>query len=525
MKYYKTLALFSLIAATVQGQSFIRSELTTDVNAPWEITYGSDGYLWLTESEGRVSRVNPQDGTKTVVFTASDYFPGSPLEDLPACTNPSIGAGTLGLALDPDFGNPDFSYVYYVYSYNSGTTSSPATKFRIKRLKWDAGLETVVADTNLVDSIPSGHAHLGGRLLAVKQGSTSHLFLSIGDHGPSEMSAPSCYDPQSENPNNYTQDINTKNGKIHRFNMDGSIPVDNPVTGNSFFTRGHRNPQGLMYNPGNGHIYDIEHGDHTDDEINVLYPGMNYGWKQVRGYHDDASFPGEADYVANYVANPAVANDSLVEAFYSWCTVADTSSENFDWCTVAPSGGTYYDSEAIPGWFNSLLVVTLKDGLSTDRELYQLKLTPDGSAVAPSTTGNPNPKKFFGEDQALNGRLRDIAISPDGMRIYLVNNGGTDTDKITVYTYDTTNTGIGENPIASEIKLYPNPVKNQLILENLDLISEFIKIEITSLSGRSIQREIAPLNSIDVSGLANGVYLLNVYGEDEIHTLKFIKRE
>lgn len=82
----KSILLFCLtlgVTLTTQAQGFIRSELPTQLATPWEIVYGQDGYLWLTESKGNVSRVNPLDGSKTIVFTASDYFHGSSLEDYP----------------------------------------------------------------------------------------------------------------------------------------------------------------------------------------------------------------------------------------------------------------------------------------------------------------------------------------------------------------------------------------------------------------------------------------------------------
>jgi hypothetical protein len=88
---------------TLQAQNFIRTELPTELTSPWEIVYGSDDFLWLTEKDGNIARVNPTTGDKTIVYTALDYFPGSELEDSPTCPGFSIGKGTLGLALDPDF--------------------------------------------------------------------------------------------------------------------------------------------------------------------------------------------------------------------------------------------------------------------------------------------------------------------------------------------------------------------------------------------------------------------------------------
>jgi len=513
---------YVLLSFSIQAQTFIRSELPTVVSTPWEIIYGPDNYLWITEDGGRVSRVDPATGNKVVVYTAPDYFAGSPLENSPFCTNKTIGTGTLGMALHPDFLIPAKAFIYFVYSYNSGTAQSPATKFRIKRLKWNPISNSVVGDSNIVNLITTGYDHLGGRLLAAKQNGIPYLFLAVGDHGISEQNAPTCYVPQSTNPNNFTQDVTTQNGKIHRFAMDGSVPPDNPIPGNSYYTRGHRNPQGLMFNPNLDLIYDIEHGDRTDDEINVLQKGMNYGWKDVRGFHGDSSFSGEAAYVANYLPNPLIANDALIEPLFAWCTSPSTSSNWTDWCTVAPSGGEYYNSNAIAQWQNSLLVVTLKDGLSTNMELYQFKLQANGD-LETSTPQNPNPKKFFGSEQTLNGRLRDIAVSNDGQTIYLVNNGGGGGDKITVYQYDNTTTIQDYSGQLLNIEIFPNPTNGLLTLKGIKDLSAIEDIHISSLLGKNIEVQLNSNFQVDVSGFVNGIHFIHFRLDSYVYTLKFVK--
>ncbi len=515
--------LLLLITLATNAQVFKRSELPTTLTTPWEITYGPDGFLWISEDGGTVSRVDPSNGNKTKVYTAPDYFAGSVLEQSPLCFKPVIGAGTLGLALHPDFMDTASSYIYYVYSYNSGSTQAPATKFKLKRLKWDAAAKSVVADSDLVTMISSGYDHLGGRLMAIKQNNISHIFLSIGDHGASETNSPDCYSPQSANPNNFAQDPNTQNGKIHRFNMDGSIPSDNPISGNSFYTRGHRNPQGLMYNPNLDIIYDIEHGDRTDDEINILHKGMNYGWKYVRGYHADNNYPGEANYIKNYVPDKNIANDSLVEAFYSFCaTPQDTAANYLDWCTVAPSDGLYYGSAGIPAWTNSLLLVTLKDGASTDMQVYQFKLRSDGKLDS-STASNPNPKKYFAADQKQNGRLRDIAVSPDGKKIYLINNFGANKDKITVYAYDSLASGLADIVIADDINIYPNPANDVLKINVSDNDIRIQKIVIYNMLGQVINIENKNNLSINISNFFKGFYTIEIITNNGSCAKKFLK--
>jgi glucose/arabinose dehydrogenase len=485
------------------SQKFSRSELPAYLDTPWEIAYGSDGYLWVTESKGRVSRINPNNGSKNTVYTASDYFAGSSSERLQNCFRPNIGQGTLGLALHPDF--PDSAYIYFVYSYNEGSNEDPKTNFKIVRLRWDTLTSKVVEATDIVMAMPSGYDHLGGRLIALKQNNLYYLYLSIGDNGISELNNPDCYLDQNTNPNTYTQDPDYKNGKIHRFYLDGSIPFDNPIPGNSFYTRGHRNPQGLAYNSKQNLIYEIEHGDRSDDEINILIKGMNYGWKNVRGYHSDHNIEGEEYFIDNYEPNPNIKNDSLVEAMYSWCaSVPSNDPNNSNWCTVAPSDGIFYNSNAIPEWENSLLVVTLKNGSNTDQEVYKFKLTEDGKKLVPSTDSFPNPKKYFSQDQSKNGRLRDIAISPDGKKIYLINNGGANRDKITVYTYNEDSATIKKELKKQDLKVFPNPVKNILVIES----KNFAEKEIINLYGKTILYIKRDESQINVSNLSPGLYIL-----------------
>lgn len=502
-----TVLVMSLIWIRISGQNFTRSELSTTLDTPWEIIYGPDGFLWLTEAGGKVSRVDPVSGNKTVVYTASDYFAGGASETCTLCFNPKIGTGTLGMALHPDFLNASTSFIYFVYSYNSGTSTNPVTRFKIERLTWNASTQAITANTTLVQDMPTGYDHLGGRLMIAPVNTVPYLFLSSGDNGVSETNSPDCYNPQSLNPNNFAQDPTHKNGKIHRFNLDGSIPADNPLSGNSFYTRGHRNPQGLIYNPVQNIIYDVEHGDRTDDEINVLEAGMNYGWKFVRGFNGDNNYPGESAFVSGYTPYPGIANDALKEPIFTWCSTPQPSDDQFlDWCTVAPSGGLYYGSSSIPDWTNSLLVVTLKDGVSTDEQLFQIRLNADGKSVAPSTQANPNPRTFFGSDQVLNGRLRDLAVSPDGMKIFLINNGGANRDKITVYTYTGPSGLNAQNLSDFELKLYPNPTDGIIKIASSETVS---RCRLYNLLGE-LQGDWTATTGINLQDFASGTYYLAI---------------
>lgn len=105
--------------------------------------------------------------------------------------------------------------------------------------------------------------HYGGRLARVK----NKLFIGIGDGGNRD---------QAQNLSNHA-------GKILRLNLDGSIPIDNPfvaVTGaaGEIYSLGHRNPQGLFYQPKKQALWSVEHGPRGGDELNLIHAGSNYGW-------------------------------------------------------------------------------------------------------------------------------------------------------------------------------------------------------------------------------------------------------
>jgi glucose/arabinose dehydrogenase len=518
---YLLFILFSSV--TLPAQDFTRSQLPAQLDTPWEIQYGPDGMLWITEAGGTISRVHPVSGEKTVVYTAPDFYEGSALEQNPLCFMPNIGSGTLGLALHPDFLNPATPYLYFMYSYNAGNEADPQTLWKVARLTWDWKSESVESKTDIITGISNGYDHWGGRLIAITREGTPYLFLSVGDHGISERNSPDCYINQDDNPNNFAQDVSTDNGKIHRYNMDGSIPADNPIPGNSFYTRGHRNPQGLMYIPQHDLLFDVEHGDRTDDEVNLLEAGMNYGWKWVRGYHNDNNFPGEAQFIASYTPHPMIAGDRLVEAFYSFCAVDQPETDEYlDWCTPAPSDGIYYNLDAIPQWKNSLLVVSLKNGSVTDNQVHVLRLTEDGRGMMPSTPEAPNPQAFFGEDQHLNGRLRDVTFSPDGSKIYLINNNEAEiTEKITVYSVTTTAIE-SEADANATLRFYPNPVSNILTLESAEAITQ---LNIYTLSGEQVMIGNQSLTQIDISHLSEGMYMAKVITmSGDLITRKFVKQ-
>jgi glucose/arabinose dehydrogenase len=328
--------------------------LNNTLNFPWEILWGPDNFIWFTEREGFVKRMNPATGA---------VIPVAEIEEVASTTDFN---GLLGMALHPQFATNPYVYVVYNYFDAEGDYMEKVVRFTYNGT-------TLISPMTIVDGIVGkiggDFIHNGSRLMI---GPDMKLYVTTGDANL-RFTLP--------------QDPNSLNGKTLRVNLDGTIPSDNPY-GNAVWTIGHRNHQGLVY--GNGRWYSSEHGETTNDEINILTRGGNFGWPFVEGFCDLAA------------EQLFCAANNVVQPIYAWTP------------TIAPSGMDYYNNNLIAQWKNSLLVAFLKG-----RRMIQMKLTDDGSAVEAV-------HEFFNNEF---GRLRDIAISPDG-KVYISTDNGDHTDMI-----------------------------------------------------------------------------------------------
>jgi glucose/arabinose dehydrogenase len=301
------LTTFPVGATTVTA-----SALATNLNTVWELVWGPDNFIWMTERGGRISRVNPTTGQVLPLLTIADV-------------TQTGESGLLGMALHPQFATSP--YVYGVYNY----TDTGVLKEKLVRYTYSAAAGTLTAPLVLLGNIDATTTHSGSRLLILADGT---LLMTTGD---------AQQQPQA-------QSTASLNGKILRLNLDGTTPANNPIAGNRLYTLGHRNPQGLVQLP-DGRIYSSEHGPNNDDEINKIEIGRNYGWPNVEG---NCNLPAEATFcTANNVREPLTI----------WTP------------TIAPAGLAYYDHPAIPGWRGSLLLVVLKDHKLTQLTLDAAGLT------------------------------------------------------------------------------------------------------------------------------------------------------
>ena len=329
------------------------SVLVSNLAYPWEILWGPDGFIWMTERGGKISRVDPATGTVTPLLTIAAVK-----------THNNGEGGLLGMVLHPNFSANPYVYVAHNY-YTSGTT---AANYKVKVVRYTYSANTLASPLVLVDSIQGNTNHNGCRLLITPD---LKLFISTGD---------------AENTAN-SQNATSINGKILRINLDGTVPADNPTPGSRIWCIGQRNPQGLVY--ANNILYSSMHGNTTDDEINIIEKGRNYGWPNVEG----------------------MCNTTAEQSF---CTANNVKEPIQIWTpTIAPSGLDYYDKDAIPQWKNSLLLATLKN-----QRLMQLRLNS-------ARTGVDSVAEFY---NGKYGRMRDIAISPEG-KVYICTSNGSN-DKI-----------------------------------------------------------------------------------------------
>jgi PQQ-dependent dehydrogenase (s-GDH family) len=374
-------------ALTAPSEIFTQRTIIANQRMPHDLVYGPDNNIWYTERfAGTVSFVNTTTGAKTVLLTLGSKMVRTGGQD-----------GLMGLALHPQLlqGKP---YVYISYSYES--SSATVRKLRVERYTYNATTQTLEQPVTILENIPGSNDHNSARLAI---GPDLKLYFTIGDMGAGQF--------DNINRTNNAQNINVYEGKVLRLNtetVEGSwIPADNPF-GNAVYTLGHRNAQGLVWGNVNGTdmLYSSEHGPYSDDEINIIQSGRNYGWPQVSGFCD-GNYNGRTIggfAVVSEQANCATLNakEPLRSLFPS--TNPPTGGDNMTWPSTGPSGTEFYGSNAIPGWQNSLLVAQLKNGTVT-----RFKLSNDGTSIISDTI-----HYFRGI-----GRFRDVVVSPDGLKIYV----------------------------------------------------------------------------------------------------------
>ena len=334
------------VAVTITGGATPRLTVTTlqsGLSLPWDVAPLPDGRMLVSERVGNL-----------LVYQST--APGA----AQLANNPVVGTrqngegGLMGIAVDPSFATNSFIYVC--------ASRDDEGQYRNQVLRYKLVGNLIAFDGFVIRrGMAAAGNHNGCRL---RFGPDRKLWITMGDAGNLRNG----------------QDPNALNGKVLRVNTDGTIPSDNPLIPGSagrsaIYTWGNRNPQGLAFEPGTGTPYEVEHGDDTHDEINILVAGANYGYPLYRG---PVGRPGFVD--------PA------------W------SSGNV---TLATSGADFVVGPQWGAWSGSLFVAQLKE---MDLRRFEL---------------------FAGTVRQTNvlfdnvyGRLRSVVFGADGA-LYLTTSNGT----------------------------------------------------------------------------------------------------
>ncbi|RZM79950.1 hypothetical protein C3B51_13365 [Pseudoalteromonas rubra] len=314
------------------------------IQIPWGMVWLNDTELLVTDRSGQLRMIK------------EGKLLDKPIEGVPEVHAERQG-GLLDIEIDPNYAKN--GWIYFSYSGFEGEEKGSNTSIMRARLK-----DMKLVDKQLIfDGFPNTKPsfHFGSRIEFDKDG---YLYFSIGDRGNRDV---------------HPQRLDHDAGKIHRINADGTIPESNPFAKQkdarkSIYSYGHRNPQGMAMHPKTGEIWTHEHGPRGGDEINIIKPGLNYGWPVIT-------------YGINY--NGTKITDETARA----------GMQQPDWVwvpSIAPSGMEFITSDKYPQWQGHLVVGAMKFA-----HLVLVEL--DGNKVVGHS------KLFEGA-----GRVRSIATHPNG---------------------------------------------------------------------------------------------------------------
>lgn len=233
-----TVSVLTAVSKTPQASTILADKL----KIPWGLVFLPNKSILFTERPGRLRLITPSGA---LVLT-----PVATIKDVKA-----IGeGGLLGVTLHPKFVQNHYLYLYYTYSGNESQTLNKVVRF----VYTDNQLSDEKA---IISNIPGAPNHNGGR---IKFGPDGYLYITTGD-----SQAPSL-----------AQDKSSLAGKILRITDEGRPAPGNPF-GNSVYSYGHRNPQGLAWDEA-GQLWETEHGSSAGDELNLIKMGGNYGWPEIK---------------------------------------------------------------------------------------------------------------------------------------------------------------------------------------------------------------------------------------------------
>ncbi len=320
---------------------------------PWSIAFLPGGDMLVTERPGRLR-----------IVRGGNLLP-EPVAGVPAVLAEGQG-GLLDVVPHPDFSTNRLIYLSFSKPYADGSGATTA----VIRGRFENDRLSNVEEIFQAES--RGRGHYGSRLAFDGNG---YLFITVGDR-----QAP----PEGNLEAHPAQDVSNHHGTINRIHDDGRVPTDNPFVGRpgarpEIWSYGHRNPQGLAIHPETGDVWANEHGPQGGDELNLIRPGLNYGWPVV-GYG--------VNYRSGLAIHEGTQREGMESPVHFWVP------------SIATSGLMVYTGDQFPRWKGNLFV----GGMSGEQ---LARLTVEGQRVV--------------REESLvqyMGRIRDVRQGPDGY-IYL----------------------------------------------------------------------------------------------------------
>ena len=338
---------------------------------PFSMVFTPEGDLLVTERPGRLRIIrddvlidDPVEGLPEILAIGQGAMPQDGREQ----------AGMRDLILHPDFAENRLLYLSYTKPGADSLGNIAVVRGRFENDRLSDVEELFHADAFGNGSNRS--SQWGGRLALDGKG---YLFITIGDRQwPSEGDL-------SAHP---SQSLSSHNGTTIRLHEDGRVPEDNPFVGQDgvypeIWTYGHRNAQGLAIHPETGDVWLNEHGPQGGDELNLVRPGLNYGWPVI-GFG--------VNYRTGIAIHSATHQDGMEPPVHIWVP------------SIGVTGMLFYTGAAFPDWRGDMIVASL-------RGEQLVRLTLDGQQVVREET------LISGM-----GRIRDVRQGPEGI-IYLAMDG------------------------------------------------------------------------------------------------------
>lgn len=342
------LMMFLIVSDLLADEDFRAVSLVSGLEHPWGMAFLPDGQMLITERSGQLK------------VLSVDQWQSNEIRGLPEISAKGQG-GLLDVAIHPDFERNQWVYLSYAAKGEGGI----GTEVGRGRLTGDRleGWQTLFR----LQPKSGARYHFGSRLVFDRDG---NLYITLGDRGERMRS----------------QRLDDHAGSVIRLTDDGSVPADNPFVAEAgampeIYSYGHRNIQGAALHPETGQLWIHEHGPQGGDELNLIKPGVNYGWPVIT-------------YGAEYGSGESIGEGThkpgMEQPLHYWVP------------SIAPSGMTFYTGNRFPDWRGNLFIGSLKFQL-----LVRLELK--GQTVKRET-------RMLKGDY---GRIRDVENGPDGY-LYLL---------------------------------------------------------------------------------------------------------